>query len=170
MLDTNTSNLPRSTSSILKEFLLTQPLGYTFTSLDLRSATGQELAEGAISGFLHRASACGAITAIAKDKKVIKYTLSNEALLQELVVHTSPGPGGQRGAQHGAHRMRQLAPTPKAIQEQIVDLADALVAIGAKLELMRQPLESYSTEELIKELGKRALAQSGSTKAEVRDA
>jgi hypothetical protein len=137
-------------STRIYQFLLSQPDGWEFTSLDIRAAlpgTTQGGASGALNKFAH----VGLITPIAKVPRKGRagllpylYRLTNKAA--PVVTRNAQAPGGAPG-RHWKARQQDLPLQPKSLAERILDIA-------LEVEGLR-PLSSYTTEELWQELRRR---------------
>lgn len=149
------SNLPRSTSSIVKEALLNGPEQKVFTAKELFEelrVSGESVSAGGVSGFCSKIAQKGVLEIIATRGKENVFGNLNKGLLRKQIVKSVPGPGGQIGRQDGPHRKPRRVVTRESIRERLLELA-------VELESMKSNLEEFSSAELLAELTRRAKAQ-----------
>jgi len=130
---------PKSGSQLIKEWLLDKNIGFTFTLPDVHENT--TATPGAASGFVHRLQEEGYVSKSGvPGSRYSTYTLLKD--VSSLYV---------QGASAGGIQGRKVIRNPTT-----GDLAERLVEIASQLELIRSPLSSYTTAELLAEIGRRA--------------
>lgn len=151
-----TSNLTRSTSSIVKQELLSGPDQRVFTAKELFAELrgkpeGEFVTFGDVTGFCSKLVREKVLEPVAiRGKEAVLGNLNKE-LLRKLVTKAVPGPGGQFGRKDGPHRRPKRVLTRESVRERLLELA-------VELESARGSLEEFSSAELLAELTKRARA------------
>lgn len=138
-----------STSSLTREFLMTNPGSFTANQAydAIRVKYPDEApSSGGVSGFLSRAAKAGALS-VANVDGLYTYAVTDKKKLAAITVREGQYAGGTEGRR--INRKAARIPSTASIQSRLLDLA-------AELELARTPLAQFSTEELLAELGRRA--------------
>lgn len=146
----------RSTSSLVRDFLMAQEVGYTFTSKDLWAALkaaapssdiARQISEGGVYGVVSKLLRFGYLTASRTDgRREWTYTMVKSPAAY--ATRLTAGPGSSPGRGDGPHRRHTVAPTRQS-------LADRLFEIAADIEKLAPALDAVSTEDLLAELMRR---------------
>lgn len=134
-----------STSTLVKDFLTTKEVGYTFTSAIISKELG--LGQGAVAGMITRLARIQAITLVSTKDRFYEYVLSDLDLLKSVQTKDQKALGGQPG-RHILNRRTQKVISPQTITDQLLDIA-------AQLEHLTPDLSLVSTEALLAEIKKR---------------
>lgn len=137
----------KTSSSIIKEFLSRQEVGFEFTRPSLEAALGPTVPMGAISGFVNRLKTEGYTTARSartRDNRLLEtHTLVkplHDFNVRDTIKEDRPG---KRGPGGGGPTTRER-------------LCEMLMTVATEIERMKVTLDDYTDVELIAELGKRA--------------
>lgn len=159
----------RSTSSMVKEYLLEQMEGYQFTSKMLTATLALahsdcDVSHGGVSGALNAFSGKG-VKLIEKNGRELVYILESKEELEKVrVLASSRGGHGNPG---GPRRSRNVPPSRESVKEHLLSigsrLEEELLAMAIELEQIQTPLAMWSTGELLEEL-KRRTADGGIAK------
>lgn len=133
----------RSASSTILEYLQGFDTLTTFTNKSVAEATG--VTQGAASGFLASLHKRGAITVVSRDKGP-----SGRMFDTYRVVDLSNVP-----VKENFHGRKSTLGANRRGQTSAEHLAGLLLQIASELESLRSGLADYSTDELLKEIGRR---------------
>ena len=151
-----------SATEQLHSLLMQEEVGFKFTMQtlkDMAAQAGMDVTQGAITGFIHRASRFGHVQVVGKVK-------GNEGRMLHQYEILNRDPWGFKPKSHGSNKgrkikNRQYNPVPDAepevktgtsypIQSLLSDRLFNLAVEVAALE--KKSLKDYSTDELIEEL------------------
>ena len=147
----------KSATELLHDLLMKEEVGFTFTMQSLRDMAAQaemDMTQGAITGFIHRASRFGHVQVVGKVK-------GNEGRMIHQYEILNRDPWGFKPKSHGSHKGRKIGErhyqevpvlkneTPAPIESLYMRLFDLVVEVEA---LEKKSLKDYSTDELIAEL------------------
>ena len=135
----------KSSSSLIKDHLLTKEKGFTFTTKDI--AQTLHLTNGSVSGFVNTLLKNQVVTAVNKVGNLRTYMLNDLKALAAVHVKSAPGHGSYPGRNYAKGKQAPV-PTAETITNQLLDIA-------AQLERIRPDLATIPTEELIAELQRR---------------
>ena len=155
----------KSATELLHDLLMKEEVGFKFTMQTLKDMAAQadmNMTQGAITGFIHRASRFGHVQVVGKVKDNGGRMLHQYEILNR-------DPWGFRPKSHGSNKgrkikNRQYNPVPDAEPEvkTFTDypvqslLSDQLFLLAVEVAaLEKKSLKDYSTDELIAELKKR---------------
>ena len=131
----------KSASSTLLEHLRSSE-SESFTSRQLRN-TFPNFSHGAISGFISRLKAVGAVTVVGTTREFGRLEEQLQVVnLSEVVIKENSTPSFGTGQNRRGVTTRER-------------LANLLIAIAAEIEGMKVGLADYSTKELLSEVSRR---------------
>ena len=152
----------KSATELLHDLLMKEEVGFKFTMQtlkDMAAQAGVDVTQGAITGFIHRASRFGHVQVVGKVK-------GNEGRMLHQYEILNRDPWGFKPKSHGSNKgrkikNRQYNPVPDAepeaktgtsypIQSLFSDRLFNLAVEVAALE--KKSITDYSTDELIAEL------------------
>ena len=152
----------KSATELLHDLLMKEEVGFKFTMQtlkDMAAQAGMNVTQGAITGFIHRASRFGHVQVVGKVK-------GNEGRMLHQYEILNRDPWGFKPKSHGSNKgrkikNRQYNPVPDAepdgktvinypVQSLMSDQLFMLAVEVAALE--KKSLKDYSTDELIEEL------------------
>ena len=152
----------KSATELLHDLLMKWEVGFKFTMQtlkDMAAQAGVDVTQGAITGFIHRASRFGHVQVVGKVK-------GNEGRMLHQYEILNRDPWGFKPKSHGSNKgrkikNRQYNPVPDAepeaktgtnypVQTLMSDQLFLLAVDVAALE--KKSLKDYSTDELIEEL------------------
>ena len=152
----------KSATELLHDLLMKEEVGFKFTMQtlkDMAAQAGVDVTQGAITGFIHRASRFGHVQVVGKVK-------GNEGRMLHQYEILNRDPWGFKPKSHGSNKgrkikNRQYNPVPDAepevktitnypVQTLMSDQLFLLAVEVAALE--KKSLKDYSTDELIAEL------------------
>ena len=155
----------KSATEFLHDLLMKEEVGFKFTMQtlkDMAAQAGVDMTQGAITGFIHRATRFGHVQVVGKVK-------GNEGRMLHQYEILNRDPWGFKPKSHGSNKgrkikNRQYNPVPDAepevktctnypVQTLMSDQLFLLAVEVAALE--KKSLKDYSTDELIAELKKR---------------
>ena len=152
-----------SASEQLHSLLMKEDVGYKFTKDSLKTKVSDagldEISDGAITGFIHRASRFGHVQVVGKVK-------GNEGRMLHQYEILNRDPWGFKPKSHGTNKgrkikNRQYNPVPDAEPEAKTGtnypaqtlMSDQLFLLAVEVAaLEKKSLKDYSTNELIEEL------------------
>ena len=152
----------KSATEQLHSLLMQEEVGFKFTMQTLKdmvAQTGVDVTQGAITGFIHRASRFGHVQVVGKVK-------GNEGRMLHQYEILNRDPWGFKPKSHGSNKgrkikNRQYNPVPDAEPEVKTGtnypvqtlLSDQLFLLAVEVAaLEKKSLKDYSTDELIAEL------------------
>ena len=152
----------KSATELLHDLLMKEEVGFKFTMQtlkDMAAQTGVNMTQGAITGFIHRASRFGHVQMVGKVK-------GNEGRMLHQYEILNRDPWGFKPKSHGSNKgrkikNRQYNPVPDAEPEAKTGtnypvqtlLSDQLFLLAVEVAaLEKKSLKDYSTDELIAEL------------------
>ena len=155
----------KSATELLHDLLMKEEVGFKFTMQTLKDMTAQagvDVTQGAITGFIHRASRFGHVQVVGK-------VMGNEGRMLHQYEILNRDPWGFKPKSHGSNKgrkikNRQYIPVPDAEPEAKTGtnypvqtlLSDQLFLLAVEVAaLEKKSLKDYSTDELIAELKKR---------------
>ena len=155
----------KSATELLHALLMKEEVGFKFTMQtlkDMAAQAGVNVTQGAITGFIHRASRFGHVQVVGKVK-------GNEGRMLHQYEILNRDPWGFKPKGHGSNKgrkikNRQYNPVPDAEPEVKtgtnypvqIPMSDQLFLLAIKVAaLEKKSLKDYSTDELITELKKR---------------
>ena len=155
----------KSATELLHDLLMKEEVGFKFTMQTLRDMAAQAgvgVTQGAVTGFIHRASRFGHVQVVSKVK-------GNEGRMLHQYEILNRDPWGFKPKSHGSNKgrkikNRQYNPVPDAEPEVKTGtgypvqtlLSDQLFLLAVEVaELEKKSLKDYSTDELIAELKRR---------------
>ena len=152
----------KSATEFLHDLLMKEEVGFKFTMQtlkDMAAQAGVDMTQGAITGFIHRATRFGHVQVVGKVK-------GNEGRMLHQYEILNRDPWGFKPKSHGSNKgrkikNRQYNPVPDAepevktctnypVQTLMSDQLFLLAVEVAALE--KKSLKDYSTDELIAEL------------------
>ena len=152
----------KSATELLHDLLMKEEVGFKFTMQtlkDMAAQAGVDVTQGAITGFIHRASRFGHVQVVGK-------VMGNEGRMLHQYEILNRDPWGFKPKSHGSNKgrkikNRQYNPVPDAepevktftnypVQTLLSDQLFLLAVEVAALE--KKSLKDYSTDELIAEL------------------
>ena len=151
-----------SASEQLHGLLMQEDVGYKFTKDSLRTKVSDagldEISEGAITGFIHRAVRFGHVQfagKVAGEHGRILYQY--EIVDREPWEFKPPSKGSPRGRTIGERHYQEVPENQSQEEEQtVISLSDRLFMLAVEVaELEKKSIKDYSTDELIAELRKR---------------
>ena len=155
----------KSATELLHDLLMKEEVGFKFTMQtlkDMAAQAGVDVTQGAITGFIHRASRFGHVQVVGKVK-------GNEGRMLHQYEILNRDPWGFKPKSHGSNKgrkikNRQYNPVPDAEPEAKTGtnypvqtlMSDQLFLLAVEVAaLEKKSLKDYSTDELIAELKKR---------------
>ena len=152
----------KSATELLHDLLMKEEVGFKFTLQtlkDMAAQAGVDVTQGAITGFIHRASRFGHVQVVGKVK-------GNEGRMLHQYEILNRDPWGFKPKSHGSNKgrkikNRQYNPVPDAEPEAKTGtnypvqtlLSDQLFLLAVEVAaLEKKSLKDYSTDELIAEL------------------
>ena len=152
----------KSATELLHVLLMKEEVGFKFTMQTLKDMTAQagvDVTQGAITGFIHRASRFGHVQVVGKVK-------GNEGRMLHQYEILNRDPWGFKPKSHGSNKgrkikNRQYNPVPDAEPEAKTGtsypiqslLSDRLFNLAVEVAaLEKKSITDYSTDELIAEL------------------
>ena len=151
-----------SATEQLHSLLMQEEVGFKFTMQtlkDMAAQAGMDVTQGAITGFIHRASRFGHVQVVGKVK-------GNEGRMLHQYEILNRDPWGFKPKSHGSNKgrkikNRQYNPVPDAEPEVKTGtnypvqtlMSDQLFLLAVEVAaLEKKSLKDYSTDELIEEL------------------
>ena len=155
----------KSAAALLHGLLMKEEVGFKFTMQtlkDMAAQAGVDVTQGAITGFIHRASRFGHVQVVGKVK-------GNEGRMLHQYEILNRDPWGFKPKSRGSNKgrkikNRQYNPVPDAEPEAKTGtnypvqtlLSDQLFLLAVEVAaLEKKSLKDYSTDELIAELKRR---------------
>ena len=155
----------KSEAALLHDLLMKEEVGFKFTMQtlkDMAAQAGVDVTQGAITGFIHRASRFGHVQVVGKAK-------GNEGRMLHQYEILNRDPWGFKPKSRGSNKgrkikNRQYNPVPDAEPEAKTGtnypvqtlLSDQLFLLAVEVAaLEKKSLKDYSTDELIAELKRR---------------
>ena len=162
----------KSATELLHDLLMKEEVGFKFTMQtlkDMAAQAGVDVTQGAITGFIHRASRFGHVQVVGKVK-------GNEGRMLHQYEILNRDPWGFKPKSHGSNKgrtikNRQYNPVPDLTELHSDSepeaktgtnypvqtlLSDQLFALTVEVaEMEKKSLKDYSTDELLAELKKR---------------
>ena len=152
----------KSATELLHDLLMKEEVGFKFTMQtlkDMAAQAGVDVTQGAITGFIHRASRFGHVQVVGKVK-------GNEGRMLHQYEILNRDPWGFKPKSHGSNKgrkikNRQYNPVPDAEPEAKTGsnypvqtlMGDQLFLLAVEVAaLEKKSLKDYSTDELIAEL------------------
>ena len=152
----------KSATELLHDLLMKEEVGFKFTMQtlkDMAAQAGVDVTQGAITGFIHRASRFGHVQVVGKVK-------GNEGRMLHQYEILNRDPWGFKPKSHGSNKgrkikNRQYNPVPDAEPEAKTGtsypiqslLSDRLFNLAVEVAaLEKKSITDYSTDELIAEL------------------
>lgn len=152
----------KSATELLHDLLMKEEVGFKFTMQtlkDMAAQAGMDVTQGAITGFIHRASRFGHVQVVGKVK-------GNEGRMLHQYEILNRDPWGFKPKSHGSNKgrkikNRQYNPVPDAEPEAKTGtsypiqslLSDRLFNLAVEVAaLEKKSITDYSTDELIAEL------------------
>ena len=152
----------KSATELLHDLLMTEEVGFKFTMQtlkDMAAQAGMDVTQGAITGFIHRASRFGHVQVVGK-------VMGNEGRMLHQYEILNRDPWGFKPKSHGSNKgrkikNRQYNPVPDAEPEAKTGtsypiqslLSDRLFNLAVEVAaLEKKSITDYSTDELIAEL------------------
>ena len=152
----------KSATELLHNLLMKEEVGFKFTMQtlkDMADQAGVDVTQGAITGFIHRASRFGHVQVVGKVK-------GNEGRMLHQYEILNRDPWGFKPKSHGSNKgrkikNRQYNPVPDAEPEAKTGtnypvqtlMSDQLFLLAVEVAaLEKKSLKDYSTDELIAEL------------------
>ena len=152
----------KSATELLHVLLMKEEVGFKFTMQtlkDMAAQAGVDVTQGAITGFIHRASRFGHVQVVGKVK-------GNEGRMLHQYEILNRDPWGFKPKSHGSNKgrkikNRQYNPVPDAEPEAKTGtnypvqtlMSDQLFLLAVEVAaLEKKSLKDYSTDELIEEL------------------
>lgn len=152
----------KSATELLHDLLMKEEVGFKFTMQtlkDMAAQAGVGVTQGAITGFIHRASRFGHVQVVGKVK-------GNEGRMLHQYEILNRDPWGFKPKSHGSNKgrkikNRQYNPVPDAEPEAKTGtnypvqtlMSDQLFLLAIEVAaLEKKSLKDYSTDELIEEL------------------
>ena len=152
----------KSATELLHDLLMKEEVGFKFTMQtlkDMAAQAGVDVTQGAITGFIHRASRFGHVQVVGKVK-------GNEGRMLHQYEILNRDPWGFKPKSHGSNKgrkikNRQYNPVPDAEPEAKTGtnypvqtlMSDQLFLLAVEVAaLEKKSLKDYSTDELIAEL------------------
>ena len=152
----------KSATELLHDLLMKEEVGFKFTMQtlkDMAAQAGVDVTQGAITGFIHRASRFGHVQVVGKVK-------GNEGRMLHQYEILNRDPWGFKPKSHGSNKgrkikNRQYNPVPDAEPEAKTGtsypiqtlMSDQLFLLAVEVAaLEKKSLKDYSTDELIEEL------------------
>lgn len=152
----------KSATELLHDLLMKEEVGFKFTMQtlkDMAAQAGVDVTQGAITGFIHRASRLGHVQVVGK-------VMGNEGRMLHQYEILNRDPWGFKPKSHGSNKgrkikNRQYNPVPDAEPEAKTGtnypvqtlLSDQLFLLAVEVAaLEKKSLKDYSTDELIAEL------------------
>ena len=148
-----------SASEMLHSLLMKEDVGHKFTKDSLKNkafdAGLDEISEGAITGFIHRAVRFGHVQFAGKvageqGRMLHQY----EIMDHEPWAFKAPSKGSPKGRTMGERHYQEVPENQSQEEEQtVISLSDRLFMLAVEAaELEKKSLKDYSTDELIAEL------------------
>lgn len=152
----------KSATELLHDLLMKEEVGFKFTMQtlkDMAAQAGMDVTQGAITGFIHRASRFGHVQVVGK-------VMGNEGRMLHQYEILNRDPWGFKPKSHGSNKgrkikNRQYNPVPDAEPEAKTGtsypiqslLSDRLFNLAVEVAaLEKKSITDYSTDELIAEL------------------
>lgn len=152
----------KSATELLHDLLMKEEVGFKFTMQtlkDMAAKAGVDVTQGAITGFIHRASRFGHVQVVGK-------VMGNEGRMLHQYEILNRDPWGFKPKSLGSNKgrkikNRQYNPVPDAEPEEKIIIkypiqtlmSDQLFLLAVEVaELEKKSLKDYSTDELIAEL------------------
>ena len=152
----------KSATELLHDLLMKEGVGFKFTMQtlkDMAAQAGVDVTQGAITGFIHRASRFGHVQMVGK-------VMGNEGRMLHQYEILNRDPWGFKPKSHGSNKgrkikNRQYNPVPDAEPEAKTGtnypvqtlMSDQLFLLAVEVAaLEKKSLKDYSTDELIEEL------------------
>ena len=152
----------KSATELLHDLLMKEEVGFKFTMQTLRDMAAQagvDVSQGAVTGFIHRASRFGHVQVVGKVK-------GNEGRMLHQYEILNRDPWGFKPKSHGSNKgrkikNRQYNPVPDAEPEAKTGtnypvqtlMSDQLFLLAVEVAaLEKKSLKDYSTDDLIEEL------------------
>lgn len=152
----------KSATELLHDLLMKEEVGFKFTMQtlkDMAAQAGVDVTQGAITGFIHRASRFGHVQVVGKVK-------GNEGRMLHQYEILNRDPWGFKPKSHGSNKgrkikNRQYNPVPDTEPEEKTGtnypaqtlMSDQLFLLAVEVAaLEKKSLKDYSTDELIAEL------------------
>ena len=152
----------KSATELLHDLLMKEEVGFKFTMQtlkDMAAQAGVDVTQGAITGFIHRASRFGHVQVVGK-------VMGNEGRMLHQYEILNRDPWGFKPKSHGSNKgrkikNRQYNPVPDAEPEAKTGtsypiqslLSDRLFNLAVEVAaLEKKSITDYSTDELIAEL------------------
>ena len=152
----------KSATELLHDLLMKEEVGFKFTMQtlkDMAAQAGVDVTQGAITGFIHRASRFGHVQVVGKVK-------GNEGRMLHQYEILNRDPWGFKPKSHGSNKgrkikNRQYNPVPDAEPEAKTGtnypvqtlMSDQLFLLAVEVAaLEKKSLKDYTTDELIAEL------------------
>ena len=152
----------KSATELLHDLLMKEEVGFKFTMQtlkDMAAQAGMNVTQGAITGFIHRASRFGHVQVVGKVK-------GNEGRMLHQYEILNRDPWGFKPKSHGSNKgrkikNRQYNPVPDAEPEAKTGtnypvqtlMSDQLFLLAVEVAaLEKKSIKDYSTDELIEEL------------------
>ena len=151
-----------SASEQLHGLLMQEGVGYKFTKDSLKNKASDagldEISEGAITGFIHRAVRFGHVQFVGKvagehGRMLYQY----EIMDHESWAFKPSSKGSPKGRTMGERHYQEVPENQSQEEEQtVISLSDRLFMLAVEVaELEKKSIKDYSTDELIAELRKR---------------
>ena len=149
-----------SASEMLHTLLMQEDVGYKFTKDSLKimvsDAGLDEISEGAITGFIHRAVRFGHVQFAGKVVGEHRRMLHQyEIIDREPWAFKPPSKGSPKGRTIGEMHYQEVPENQNQEEEEqsMISLSDRLFMLAVEAaELEKKSLKDYSTDELIAEL------------------
>lgn len=138
--------MTQTASSQVLEFLKTKDIGFEFSAKDMEGYL-PDASVGGISGYVFKLRELGAIELVNRVRvngKLRDIYRTKDLSLAHAKTHFTPGDQSARSG----------SPQPTNRQK----LVDLVISIASEIERLKVSLADYSTDELVKELGRRAKA------------
>jgi len=142
----------RSTSSLVKDYLSTKPLGFTIANDELYNEIviafpDETVSRTGVSACTGKFANLGVLECVGKVKRILSYTIIGD--IKSITVNEKKpehAEGYTRNDVNG-RRTRKFV-TKESLRDQLFDIA-------CKIEELRPDLSLYTNDELLKELMKR---------------
>ena len=152
-----------SASKQLHGLLIQEDVGYKFTKDNLKNKASDagldEISEGAITGFIHRAVRFGHVQFVGKvagehGRMLHQY----EIIDRESWAFKPPSKGSPKGRTIGERHYQEMPENQNHEEEEqsMISLSDRLFMLAVEAaELEKKSLKDYTSDELIEELKRR---------------
>lgn len=139
----------QSTSSKVLEYLRTLPEDAVFNAVTVGRNMPQEASQGGVSAMLHRLRKEGAITIVDRSKSLNGHMIDSYRIVDLSQTRVKDNYGGRRTVTNNGH-------AGTSTREHLSGL---LLQIASEVEQMKGSLADFSTEDLLKEIGRRMKGQ-----------